>query len=146
MLNRTVLVAFALVLIGGGALAIAKARPTPGAPLPGLWRYETAFLFSSDSKEKCIGPEEISKMLEGPSNRHYDCVYPVRQVGGGKARFEGTCTNKKHGQTAKVSLSGAYSPERFDLKGVVHADLGGLSLPVNASVSATRLSPTCPAA
>ena len=136
----------AALLVAGGSLAAADARPVAGAPLPGLWRYDTAFLFSSDTKEKCIGPEEIGRVLDGPSNHHYVCEYPVREVGGGRARFEGTCTNKKHGQTAKVSLAGTYGPERFDLKGVVQADLGGLSLPVNASVSATRISPTCPAA
>lgn len=139
------------LLLAGLALALPAAGRTrhdasggQGAPLPGWWRYDTSFLFSSDSDERCLQAADIDKVLQGPSNRHYDCTYPVREVGGGHARFEGVCVNHKHGDRAQVSLSGTYGPERFDLHGVVRPQLGGLSLPLNASISARRLGATCP--
>ena len=143
-----------LSLIAPAALACAAAvaahaaarTPERGAPLPGLWRYDTSFLFSSDSDTRCIGPADIDKILQGPSNKHYDCTYPVREVAGGRARFEGVCVNRKHGQKAQVSLQGAYGPDSFEFHGVVKPDLGGLSLPLDASISAKRVSTTCPAA
>lgn len=95
---------------------------------------------------RCITPADVDKVLQGPSNRHYDCTYPVREVADGKARFEGQCVNRKKGDKAQVALRGDYGPTRFTFKGVVRPDLGGISLPLNASISATRVSATCPAA
>ena len=129
-------------LAAAGATAGAR---TADAPLPGYWRYDTSFLFSSKTEMRCITPADVDKVLQGPSNRHYDCTYPVREVADGKARFEGQCVNRKKGDKADVALRGVYGPTSFTFKGVVRPDLGGLSLPLNASIAATRVSARCPA-
>ena len=121
----------------------ASAEPTH-AVQPGYWEYTTSTEFSAPSTERrCVRPEEIDKFVSGPSNRHYRCVYPTRELVGGRARFVGTCVSK-HGASYPVRWSGTYAPERFDLHGTVSPNVIGLSIPVTATIAARRLSPTCP--
>ena len=139
----------ALLAAAPSAGVLAKDRRPPvsaaGTPLPGWWRYDTSFLFSDSTEMKCIAAADVDKVLKGPANRHYDCTYPVREVADGRARFEGSCVNRKNGQTADVALRGSYSPTRFEFHGTVKANMGMLSLPLNASISAERVGATCPA-
>ena len=130
--------------------ALALALPTPGvaaaphAVLPGYWEYTTSTAFSGPSTDRrCVRPEEIDKFVSGPSNRHYRCDYPTRELVDGRARFVGTCVSK-HGASYPVRWSGTYAPERFDLHGTVSPNVIGLAIPVSATIAARRLSPTCP--
>lgn len=116
---------------------------------PGLWEYQSAGFGSTGSTErKCLTAEDIDKLFAGFSNRHYACTYPVHEASGGKWRFRGTCTSRKHAeQKGDVEWSGAYAAEAFDLKGHVDAPVfGGLVLPIAASITAKRVGPTCTAA
>ena len=123
------------------ALAAAAANPI----LPGLWEYTSTGLGSGSVEQHCLTQKDIAKVFAGFSNRHYECTYPVREVGGGRWKFEGTCSNRKHpSQKAGIELAGAYAAEAFDLKGHVSPEvLPGLSLPVSATLTAKRVGATC---
>ena len=117
--------------------------------LPGLWEYTSSLAgMSGKTEQKCLSKAEVDRFLTEPSNRHYDCDYSTRSVGGGRVRLRGVCTSRKHPeQKIGVSLRGAYTPETVTLKGVANARVfGGLELPVGASVTARRLSAACTAA
>ena len=116
--------------------------------LPGLWEYQSSLAgMSGKSEQKCLSKAEVERFLTDPSNRHYDCEYGVREVGGGKVRLEGVCTNRKHPtQKIGVNLRGAYTAESINLSGKASAKvIGNLELPVAASVTGRRLSASCPA-
>ena len=126
------------------AAAPAAAAPPSHAVLPGYWEYTTSTAFSAPSTDRrCVRPEEIDKFVSGPSNRHYRCDYPVRELVDGHARFVGTCVSK-HGVRYPVRWSGAYTPESFDLHGTVSPNVIGLTIPVTATIAARRVSATCP--
>ena len=137
---------FCAALLPALALAAAPAHAAEGshAVLPGYWEYTTSTAFSSPSTDRrCVKPDEIDKFVSGPSNRHYHCTYPTRELSGGKARFVGTCVSK-HGNKYPVSWTGTYAAERFDLHGTVSPNIVGLSLPVSATIAARRIAATCP--
>ena len=135
----------ALAALGAAAACAAPAAAHEAKTvLPGWWEYTAATAVSSPSTDhRCVKPDEIDKFMSGPSNGHYHCTYPTRQVGAGRARFVGVCVSK-HGSKYPVEWSGTYAPERFDLHGTVRPNLAGLSIPVSATISAHRLSATCP--
>ncbi len=114
--------------------------------LPGLWEYRTTLVgFGGEPERKCLSKAEIDKFLTDPSNRHYDCSYSTRKVGGGSVTLEGVCANRKRPkETIGLSLKGAYTPTTIDMKGVARPRLAGLELPLGATVKAERLS-DCPA-
>lgn len=127
-----------------GVAAPAWAAEASHAVLPGYWEYTTSTAFSAPSTDRrCVRPEEIDKFVSGPSNRHYRCDYPTRELVDGRARFVGVCVSK-HGTSYPVRWSGTYAPERFDLHGTVSPNVIGLTIPVTATIAARRLSPTCP--
>ncbi len=113
--------------------------------LPGLWEYQTSLGgMGGKSEQKCLSKAEIDKFLTDPSNRHYDCDYTTREVGAGRVRLEGVCTNRKHAeQKVGVSLKGAYTPTTIRMKGVAKPRIVGLELPLSASVTAERISAVC---
>lgn len=131
-------------LVLAGAAAPAAAAEPAHAVLPGYWEYTASTALSAPSTDRrCVRPEEIDKFVSGPSNRHYRCEYPTRELVDGRARFVGTCVSK-HGASYPVRWSGTYAPERFDLHGTVSPNVIGLTIPVTATIAARRLSPTCP--
>ena len=113
--------------------------------LPGLWEYKTSLAgFGGDPERKCLSKAQIDRFLTNPSNRHYDCDYATREVAGGRVRLAGVCANRKHAeQRFDVSLQGAYTDETITLKGVARVPLGAVTLPLGASVAATRVSAAC---
>ena len=116
--------------------------------LPGLWEYTSSLAgMSGKTETKCLSKTEVERFLTDPSNRHYDCDYTTREVGGGKVRLQGVCTSRKHAtQKIGVTLAGSYTPETISLKGTASARvIGNLELPVAASVSARRLGAACSA-
>ena len=87
-------------------------------------------------------PSEINSFFGGLSTRRWQCVYPTRVVGGGTARFEGTCTDPR-GRRVNVRLGGAYQQENFRFTGGAQLARGTPYLP--ASITARRVAAVCPA-
>ncbi|CAN5886443.1 hypothetical protein BH11PSE1_BH11PSE1_11300 [soil metagenome] len=136
--------AVGLVLLCAGA-----ARSQPGAdevPSPGYWETTNAstFVFTSRSVErKCFTASDVSKVLAGPSNRHYACTYSTRVVGEGRILLKGRCVTK-HGQIADIVARGVYAPTQFHLSATLTTRIAGLPLSGAASTEARRISDTCP--
>lgn len=140
----------ALAAVGGAVLALgasdrpfaAGAAPVQDTVLPGYWEYTTSAVGVRDTERKCVRPSEINRFFGGLSTRRWNCTYPVREVGGGNARFEGTCRDRKN-RTVRVRLSGTYRSESFRFTGGAQLARGTPYLP--ASITANRISATCPA-
>jgi hypothetical protein len=81
--------------------------------------------------------------MTSPSNRHYACTYPSRNVGEGKIFLKGSCTTKE-GQVAAVTASGGYTPETFRLKLSLSTKIAGIPLAGTATTTARRLGDVCP--
>ncbi len=110
--------------------------------LPGYWEYTTSAVGIRDTETKCVRPSEINRFFGGLSTRRWRCTYPVRQVGAGNARFEGTCEDRK-GRRVNVRLNGTYQQESFTFRGGAQLARGTPYLP--ASITARRISAQCPA-
>ena len=110
--------------------------------LPGYWQYTTSAVGIRDTETKCVRPSEIHRFFGGLSTRRWQCTYPVRQVGNGNARFEGTCEDRK-GRRVNVRLNGDYQPESFSFRGGAQLVRGTPYIP--ASITARRLAAQCPA-
>jgi hypothetical protein len=143
------------VLAGALLLAAPAAAPmaSPAPPavqatqpvLAGYWEYTTSALGQRDTETKCVRPSEINRFFGGLSTRHYQCTYPVREVGNGNARFEGDCTSKS-GRKVRVRLNGTYQPEEFSFRGGASIRAAGLWSPyIPATITARRLAAQCPA-
>ncbi len=109
--------------------------------LPGYWEYTTSAVGVRDTEQKCVRPSEINRFFGGLSTRRWRCTYPVRQVGGGNARFEGVCTDHKN-RRVNVRLNGTYTQESFTFRGGAQLARGTPYLP--ASITARRLAAACP--
>jgi len=137
-MKRLIAAALGLAIIGGPTALLAQNSAPADAVLPGYWQYKTRFLgVTVDNEKKCVKPDEVEKFFSGPCNRHHTCVYPVRVVGDGKARFEGYWQNKE-GKRTQVKASGVYNPKAFTLR--------ANALGLQANLEATWLGPSCPAA
>ena len=137
----------AALLAGGVMLAAPAAAPVAQTAaqsevLPGYWEYTTSAVGQRDTEQKCVRPSEINRFFGGLSTRRWQCVYPVREVGGGNARFEGTCTDRK-GRRVNVRLNGPYQTESFSFRGGAQIVRGTPYIP--ASITARRISAQCPA-
>ncbi|RZJ04889.1 MAG: DUF3617 family protein, partial [Brevundimonas sp.] len=106
------------------------------------WEYTTSAVGVRDTEQKCVRPSEINRFFGGLSTRRWRCTYPVRQVGGGNARFEGACTDHKN-RRVNVRLNGTYTQESFTFRGGAQLARGTPYLP--ASITARRLAAACPA-
>ena len=118
-MNRRLAIAAAAGAAAGALLAIPALAdaPTQTKLRPGYWEYayKVAGIRVSTEK-KCIKPEELDKaFFAGPCNRHHRCEYPVREVANGKAKFDGTWTDKR-GRVARVKADGTYTDTQFNLK------------------------------
>lgn len=124
--------------------APAGARQTTSAQpvLPGYWEYTTSVLGNRDTEQRCVRPSEINRFFGGLSTRRWTCTYPTRQVGGGNARFEGVCQDKK-GRRVNVRLNGTYQQESFRFNGGAQLARGTPYIP--ATITARRLNAVCPA-
>jgi len=123
------------------AQAVAPAQPV----LPGYWEYTTSALGKRETETKCVRPSEINRFFGGLSTRHYQCTYPVREVGNGNARFEGNCVSRS-GRQARIRLNGAYQPESFSFRGGAAVRAAGIWSPyIPATITARRIAAQCPA-
>ena len=133
----------ALGLMMLAAPAGARQTPSTATPvLPGYWEYTTSVLGSRDTEQRCVRPSEINRFFGGLSTRRWTCTYPVRQVGGGNARFEGSCQDRK-GRRVNVRLNGPYQQENFRFSGGAQLARGTPYIP--ATITARRLNAVCPA-
>ena len=131
------------VMLGAPAAAPQAQTAAPAQPvLPGYWEYTTSALGSRDTEQKCVRPSEINRFFGGLSTNRWKCTYPTRQVGDGRARFEGTCQDKK-GRRVNVRLNGTYQDESFHFNGGAQLMRGTPYIP--ASITARRLAAQCPA-
>lgn len=127
-------------------LHVAEAE-SAGAPLPGYWEMQNTWVFVLHFKtvdRKCFSAADVGNVLQGPSNAHYTCTYPVRQVGDGRLSMSGTCV-ETHGQVAQIRAEGTYEPTAFQLKVELRTRLAGVPLKGTGSTVARRLSDSCPA-
>jgi len=148
-LSQRLFVAALPVAAGAMLLAAPAASPYAAMPqstaetvLPGYWEYTTSAVGIRDTEQKCVRPSEINRFFGGLSTRRWQCVYPVRQVANGTARFEGTCTDRR-GRQVRVRLNGTYQRENFRFNGGAQLARGTPYLP--ASITARRISAQCPA-
>ncbi|MCZ8194773.1 MAG: DUF3617 domain-containing protein [Brevundimonas sp.] len=129
----------ALMLAAPSASAPAEEAPQPQ---PGYWEYSTRVLGIGETETKCVRQSEIDRFFGGLSTRRWSCTYPVREVGGGNARFEGICRDRRD-RTVQVRLRGPYEAESFRFTGGAQLARGTPFIP--ASITARRLSAECPA-
>ena len=122
--------------------AAMTAQSSADTVLPGYWEYTTSAVGIRDTETKCVRPSEINRFFGGLSTRRWQCTYPVRQVGNGNARFEGSCEDHK-GRRVNVRLNGTYQQESFSFRGGAQLARGTPYLP--ASITARRISAQCPA-
>ena len=122
--------------------AAMAAQSSADTVLPGYWEYTTSAVGIRDTETKCVRPSEINRFFGGLSTNRWKCTYPVRQVGNGNARFEGTCEDHK-GRRVNVRLNGTYQQESFSFRGGAQLARGTPYLP--ASITARRLAAQCPA-
>ena len=143
VLMRTAAIA-APALAGAILLAApssSQAQASATEVLPGYWEYTTSAVGIRDTEQKCVRPSEINRFFGGLSTRRWQCVYPTRVVGGGNARFEGTCTDRR-GRRVNVRLTGTYQQDNFRFTGGAQLARGTPYLP--ASITARRLAAQCP--
>lgn len=150
MTLKSIAVRFAAVAAPALAGAIMLGAPGPASQaqaqsetvLPGYWEYTTNAVGMRSTEQKCVRPSEINRFFGGLSTRRWQCAYPTRVVGGGNARFEGTCTDHKN-RRVNVRLNGTYRSESFTFRGGAQLARGTPYLP--ASITAHRISAQCPA-
>ncbi len=150
---KSIALRLAAVAAPAVAGAVMLAAPTTGLQaqasqppvLPGYWEYTTSAVGDRDTETKCVRPSEINRFFGGLSTRHYQCTYPTRVVGGGKARFEGRCVSRS-GRQVRIRLDGTYQPESFQFRGGASIRAAGLWSPyIPATITARRLAAVCPA-
>jgi hypothetical protein len=135
---RSALLAAVVALAPG----LAGAQP-PALISPGYWEATTDFLGLSHHTDRyCVEPKNIVKFMLGPCNHHYQCDYPVQEVGGGRAHFEGEIKNRS--ERYHVQGNATYTADTLDLKmsGSGHWKL--VPLAGFGSIQAHRLAADCP--
>ena len=141
-MTRIASLALIATLLAAPAASL-HAQPATDGILPGYWETKTKLGgVTAVTDLECLSPAEAAKFLSGPCNRHHTCTYPVKQVGNGRANFDGYWLDKK-GRKATVRASGTYSPTAFNLRASGKTTHG---IPLALTLVGKRLSATCPAA
>jgi hypothetical protein len=127
-------------------LAPAPALAAASLIEPGWWETTNTVLsplHSSKTEQRCIGPAQVAKFMEGPGNHIYRCTYPTRVFRDGQIHLKGTCKSRD-GAPFPIAGEGTYSRDSFHLDARASAPLGPISLPVHAATDAHRLADACP--
>jgi hypothetical protein len=135
----------------GAFVAALTAVPTAGlaeagAPLPGYWETTNTWVFVfhfTKVERKCFTAADVSGVLQGPSNSHYACTYPTREVGDGHLLLKGVCVEKR-GQVAQISAEGTYEPTAFHLTADLRTKIAGVPLRGKGVTVARRIGDVCP--
>ena len=140
-MKRAALLIAALVTMAPTGFALAEGYPIE----PGYWESRNKMgigpiVLSDKVEKKCVQPKDIDKMLDGPSNRHYACTYPVKTVEGGKITTSGQCVHRKKGTKISLKLNGTYNPTAFDMAATLKWGI----LTGTGTSSAKRLGDVCP--
>jgi hypothetical protein len=117
-----------------------------GAPLAGYWETTNTWVFIfhfTTVERKCFTTADVSSVLQGPSNAHYACTYPTREVGDGHLLLKGTCV-ETHGQVAQISAQGTYEPTEFRLTADLRTKIAGVPLKGKGITVARRIGDVCP--
>ncbi|MDB5463127.1 MAG: hypothetical protein JWP23_1516 [Phenylobacterium sp.] len=140
--NTALAAAFAAGLTAMPARSLAET----GAPLAGYWETTNTWVFIfhfTTVERKCFTTADVSGVLQGPSNGHYACTYPTREVGDGHLLLKGTCV-EKHGQVAQISAQGTYDPTAFRLTADLRTKIAGVPLRGKGITVAHRIGDVCP--
>ncbi len=133
------LAASAALALAGPQDADAKAVTTI---LTGQWEYNTRFgPIPVGSDLHCLTQKDVENFNRGICLKRYTCDYETRVVRDGQIALKGTWTDKK-GRVAPVTAKGSYTPDSFKIA-VNGRTVNGL--PMAATLSAKRVSATCPA-
>ena len=130
------------------ALAVVGPAAAQTAITPGYWESTNKLLSpikQTSVEKRCITPADVDKFMAGPSNRHYTCTYPTREIQDGKITLKGTCVSKK-GQKLAIAGSGTYTKTSFQLTADVAMEVFGLDIAGKASTEAHRIGDVCPTA
>ena len=110
--------------------------------LTGQWEYSTRFgLIPMGTDNHCLQEADVENFNRGLCLKRYTCDYTTRVVKDGQIDLKGTWTDKK-GRVAPVTAKGSYTPEAFRMNVNLKTVNG---IPMTATLSARRLSATCPA-
>lgn len=140
---RALAIAAGVALMAPLAAGPVASQSKPTGVLPGYWEYSAKVALIPAGKEyKCLKADEIEQFLFHPCTRRFKCSYPVKQVGDGKVKLDGVWLDKKS-RPAKVKAEGTYTATTVKLKANVKT-IHGITVP--GSISAKRVSDTCPAA
>jgi hypothetical protein len=129
------------------ALAAAGSAAAESAITPGYWESTNKLISpirSTSVEKRCITPADVDKFMAGPSNRHYTCTYPTKNIRNGKIALKGTCVSKK-GRKVAIVGTGSYTPTSFQLTADVAMEFLGLDVAGRASTEARRIGDVCPA-
>jgi Protein of unknown function (DUF3617) len=135
-----------VAILAALAVSPAAARDEVGAPLPGYWEMTNTWVFVFHFKtvdHRCFTAADVAGVLQGPSNAHYACTYPTREVGDGHLVLKGTCV-ETHGQVAEISAQGDYDPTTFHLTADLRTKIAGIPLKGTGITAARRLGDVCP--
>lgn len=140
-MRLTPIVLTALLTLVPGAAALAQDAPIQ----TGYWESRNKMgigpvTLSNKVERKCVREKDVEKFLDGPSNRHYACTYPVRQIAEGKVSMAGQCVHRKKGTKIDLKLNGTYTPTSFDMK----ARLKWGMLVGTGTSTAQRIGDDCP--
>lgn len=131
----------AAAVLAGPAVALAQTTIQPG-----YWETTSQIISPFPTKKvekRCIRPEDVEKVIAGSPNHNYTCTYPTKEIGGGKIRLAGSCKTKR-GEPVPVSTEGVYTATTIRMDAYIRPKLGGLTVPVHARTSGTRIGDVCP--
>ena len=135
-----------LLLLAAPLLAAAAPAVAQRAISPGYWETTskvTSPFPTHKTERRCIKPSDVAKFMEGKINHIYTCTYPVKEIGAGHIRLEGTCATRD-GPAIPISGEGAFTSGSMHIEARIVPQIGGLSIPVRASTDAKRLGDACP--
>jgi Protein of unknown function (DUF3617) len=146
--NRRWIARFGLAAACAAALTTmpAASLAEAGTPLAGYWETTNTWVFIfhfTNVERKCFTAADVSSVMQGPSNAHYACTYPTREVGDGRLLLKGTCV-EKHGQVAQISAEGTYEPTEFRLTADLRTKIAGVPLKGTGITVARRIGDVCP--
>jgi len=115
---------------------------------PGYWETTSQVISpfpTSKTEKRCIKPEDVEKVIAGSPNHNYTCIYPTKEIGGGRIKLAGSCKTK-HSDPVPVTGEGVYTRETLRLDAYVKTKVAGLTVPVHARTTGKRIGDVCPEA
>ncbi len=114
---------------------------------PGYWETTsqvTAPIHTTSTERRCVTADQVRKFMSCYINHHYDCACAEDEVSGGKVVFKGQCVEIKSGAKVGVVGAGTYTDTSLSMSADASFRLLGIPVAGKATISAKRLSETCP--